>query len=155
MIALQDFEQAASSVSGTPRAILRLESGLVLTCTVMAFAWHSGQWSLFALLFLIPDLSMLGYLANARIGAISYNVAHAYVLPLMFGLFGAVYSQSIFMDGALIWIAHIGFDRMLGYGLKYGSAFGHTHLGHVGRVRPVSADRMGLPARAISPAHEA
>ena len=155
MIALQDFEQATSSVSGTPRAILRLESGLVLTCAVMAFAWHSGQWSLFALLFLIPDLSMLGYLANARIGAICYNFAHAYVLPLAVGLIGVAYSQSIFVDGALIWIAHIGFDRMLGYGLKYGSAFGHTHLGQVGRARQVSGDKMGLPARAISPAHEA
>ena len=155
MIGIQDSPNVASAVSGTPREILRFEGALVLTCAMTAFAWHGGLWSLFALLFLIPDLSMLGYLAGSRVGAVSYNVAHSYVLPLVAGLIGAVCLQSILLDGALIWIAHIGFDRMLGYGLKYGSAFGHTHLGHVGRARRVSADRTGLPTLAISPAHEA
>lgn len=151
MIAAQPLPHAAASgsaVSGAPRVILRLEGGLVLASAVAAYAQQGGHWSLFFLLFLVPDLSMFGYLANARIGAALYNIAHSYILPLSIGLAGIGSAQPTLLDVALIWIAHIGFDRMLGYGLKYGSAFGHTHLGLLGRARPVSGDRTELPVRA-------
>lgn len=139
---------AASPVSGAPRAILRLEGGLVLVSASAAYAQTGGNWSLFLLLFLVPDFSMLGYLASARTGAVAYNIVHSYVLPLAIGLAGNSWAQPLLLDIALIWVAHIGFDRMLGYGLKYGSAFGHTHLGWLGRERTVSGDRTESPARA-------
>jgi len=144
----QSVPHAPAPVSGAPRAILRLEGGLVLVSAAAAYAQQGGHWSQFLLLFLIPDLSMLGYLAGARIGAATYNFAHSYVLPLAIGLAGIGSAQPTLIDVALIWIAHIGLDRMLGYGLKYGSAFGHTHLGLLGRARPVSGDRTELPVRA-------
>lgn len=139
---------AASPVSGAPRAILRLEGGLVLASALAAYAQTGGNWGLFLLLFLVPDFSMLGYLASARTGAVAYNIVHSYVLPLAIGLAGNSWAQPLLLDIALIWVAHIGFDRMLGYGLKYGSAFGHTHLGWLGRERAVSGDRTESRARA-------
>lgn len=147
MNAAEPLPRAAAPVSGAPRAILRLEGALVLVAAVAAYAQHSGHWGLFLLLFLVPDLSMLGYLAGARMGAVTYNIVHSYVLPLSIGLAGIGSAQPALIDVALIWIAHIGLDRMLGYGLKYGSAFGHTHLGLLGRARPVSGDRTESPAR--------
>ncbi len=89
----------------------------------------------FAALFLVPDLSMLAYFAGRRIGAVSYNLAHSYILPIALAAAGVVLSRHGLLAPALIWIAHIGFDRMLGYGLKYPTAFGHTHLGLVGKMK--------------------
>jgi hypothetical protein len=95
---------------------------------------HAGfSWPLFALLFLAPDLSMLAYLAGPRAGAISYNLAHTYAVPLLLTLAAFAGGASAAAAGGLIWTAHIGFDRMLGYGLKYSTGFGDTHLGHLGR----------------------
>lgn len=94
------------------------------------FAYHSnhGSWSLFALLFLAPDLSMLGYLANARTGASAYNAFHTYVGPLLLLLYSIGAGRPMLLPLAFIWLAHLGFDRMLGYGLKYPTHFKDTHL---------------------------
>lgn len=89
---------------------------------------------MFALFFLAPDLSFLGYLGGARIGAIVYNAAHTLIGPLALALLGLLLSVTGLVAAALIWIAHIGFDRLLGYGLKYGAGFGYTHLGRIGRA---------------------
>ena len=98
-----------------------------------AYALVGSGWAFFALLFLAPDLSMLGYLGGRKVGAAAYNLGHSYILPTMLAACGVVMSQPILLSLSLIWVAHIGFDRMLGYGLKYATAFGHTHLGMVGR----------------------
>ncbi len=115
-------------VTGGVRLVLRLE-GLAAFAAALAVYWQNGfSWLAFALFFLTPDLAMLAYLAGPRGGALGYNFAHTYALPLtltVFGLFGGVPFATA---GGLIWIAHIGFDRALGYGLKYPTAFGHTHL---------------------------
>jgi hypothetical protein len=76
---------------------------------------------------------MLGYLVGARVGAAVYNVAHTYALALPLAAAGLLSGQTAILAVALIWVAHIGLDRALGYGLKYPSAFGDTHLGRVGR----------------------
>jgi hypothetical protein len=120
---------------GAPKLILRLEGAAVLGVASVAYAQLGGGWGLFALLFLVPDLSMLGYLAGPRIGAAGYNVGHSYLGPVALGVIGLIGGQHLLPALALIWAAHIGFDRMLGYGLKYATAFGHTHLGVVGRAR--------------------
>ena len=121
-------------VSGAPGVILRLEGAAVLAAAALAYAQVGQGWKVFAILFLVPDLSMLGYLFGPRVGAAAYNTAHSYILPAALGASGALLHQPYAIAGALIWIAHVGFDRLLGYGLKYSTAFGHTHLGlaHLG-----------------------
>ena len=118
-------------VSGAPRVWLRLEGVAVLVTAIFLFARGGHSWALLAALFLVPDLSFAGYLAGPRVGAWCYNVAHSHVGPLLLAIgFVATGRPPVL---ALIWAAHIGFDRALGYGLKYPSAFGDTHLGRVGR----------------------
>lgn len=122
-----------AGVAGGPKLILRLEAGLVLAAACFAYGRLGHGWGMFALLFLTPDLSMLGYLGGRRLGAAAYNLAHSYVSPALLAAAGWISGHPLMIGLSLIWIAHIGFDRVLGYGLKYASAFGHTHLGAVGK----------------------
>jgi hypothetical protein len=92
-----------------------------------------GGWLMFGLLFLVPDLSMLGYLINRSLGAACYNAGHSYLSPGLLALVGLGLCSPIPYSLALIWVSHIGFDRLLGYGLKYPTGFGDTHLGLKGR----------------------
>jgi hypothetical protein len=119
---------AVGVVVGAPKAILRLEGALVLAAASIAYAEIGRGWVMFALLFLVPDISMLGYLGGRRLGAAVYNVGHTYILPAALGAYGLFQSQPLALAVALIWMGHIGFDRLLGFGLKYETAFGHTHL---------------------------
>jgi hypothetical protein len=121
-------------VNGVPRILLRAEGGAVLIVAVILYARIGDSWWLFAVLFLAPDLTFLGYLGGPRVGAIAYNAAHTLICPLLLATAGLLFPAYILVPLALIWIAHIGFDRSLGYGLKYAAGFGFTHLGHVGRT---------------------
>jgi hypothetical protein len=123
--------QNSDVVTGNPRLLLRLEGMTVLLVSVLLFAQTDNSWLLFGVLFLAPDLGFLGYLAGPRVGAASYNALHTYVGPLLLG--GALLLTGSSVAVPLIWTAHIGFDRLLGYGLKYPTAFSHTHLGRIGR----------------------
>ncbi len=125
-------------VQGGVRAWLRLEGVCVLAAGGWSYAHTGGGWLLFALLLLIPDLSFLAYLGGARVGAVGYNVAHSYVLPIVLGLTSLIADHPALLPIALIWVSHIGFDRALGYGLKYPAGFGETHLGPIGRDRPAA-----------------
>ena len=120
-------------VTGGVRVLLRAE-GLALLAAAAWLYGHAGfDWALFAILFLAPDLSFLGYLAGPRAGALAYNAAHSTNGALGLGVASLAVNQPLAMAAALIWLAHIGFDRALGYGLKYGAGFGVTHLGGIGR----------------------
>jgi Domain of unknown function (DUF4260) len=124
---------AGGSTSGGVRAVLRLE-GAAAFATAIGLYGHAGfSWLAFAVLFLAPDLAMLAYLAGPRAGALAYNLAHTYALALLVALAGFAFGSPLTLALALIGVAHIGFDRMLGYGLKYASGFGDTHLGRIGR----------------------
>ncbi len=123
----------SGSTNGSVSLILRLEGLLALCCAGIAYAAVSADWPRFALLFLVPDISMLGYLAGKSIGAASYNLGHSYLSPGALALAGFAAHVPVVYPVALIWVAHIGFDRALGYGLKYPAGFGVTHLGAVGR----------------------
>jgi Domain of unknown function (DUF4260) len=121
------------SVSGGVHPLLRLE-GLTVFAVSLALYAHAGfSWAIFALFLLAPDLSMLGYLAGPRIGAVLYNLVHTYISALSLTLVGFLGSLPALTAAGLILIAHIGLDRALGYGLKYSTAFGDTHLGRIGR----------------------
>jgi len=123
----------AGSLAGGVRLLLRLEGAAVFAAALALYAHGGFSWLLFAALFLAPDLTMLAYLAGPRAGAAAYNAAHVYMLPLALLVVGFSAGAPAAMAGALIWIAHIGFDRALGYGLKYATGFGDTHLGRIGR----------------------
>ncbi len=113
--------------------LVRAEWAAVLVIAVAAYVWLGAPWSLFALLILAPDLSMLAYLAGPRAGAVAYNAVHALPGPVALALAGLVGTADWAIPLALIWFAHIAFDRMLGYGLKLAQGFTHTHLGRIGR----------------------
>jgi Domain of unknown function (DUF4260) len=119
--------------SGGVRAVLRLEGAAAFAAAIALYGHAGFSWLLFALLFFSPDLSMLAYLAGPRAGALVYNLVHTYALALPLALIGFGFGSAVASALGLILVAHIGFDRLLGYGLKYGSAFGDTHLGRIGR----------------------
>ncbi|HKB60035.1 MAG TPA: DUF4260 domain-containing protein, partial [Gallionellaceae bacterium] len=111
---------------------LRLE-GLTVFIAALALYRQSGHgWTLFWPTVLLPDFAMLGYLANPRIGARLYNLTHAKLLPAALAATGIATGARLPVALALIWFVHIGFDRMLGYGLKYPEGFKVTHLGTLG-----------------------
>ncbi|KAA6462850.1 DUF4260 family protein [Acidobacteria bacterium AB60] len=115
----------------TPALLLRFEALGVLVATILLYQTTHGSWLLFAVLFLAPDLFMLGYLANVRAGAALYNFAHTLLTPCTLLAVGFVVSDRVLQHISLIWIAHIEFDRVLGYGLKYPTFFKDTHLQHL------------------------
>ena len=115
--------------------LLRLEGlGLGLLC-VWLYAGIHEPWWLFAVLILAPDLSMLGYLAGPRIGAIAYNAVHTWLAPLVLFAIGWWGNAPFLLPLAFILGAHIGIDRALGFGLKLPSGFKHTHLDAIGTPR--------------------
>ena len=114
-----------------PAILLRLEGAALLVATVLLYREHDAPWLLFAVLLFAPDLSMLGYLAGTRIGAIAYNVVHTTVLPIALGVTGVLAGSDLAISLGLIWLAHIGLDRTIGYGLKYPEGFKDTHLARV------------------------
>lgn len=111
-----------------PRDFLRVEGLAVLAVALAAYFSLDGPLWLLAVLALAPDLAMLGYLAGPRVGAAVYNVAHVYALPLALAGVGYSFDVRIAVLAAAVWTAHVGADRLVGYGLKYDSGFRDTHL---------------------------
>lgn len=111
-----------------PATILRIEGLFALTASVVFYRLSDADWWLMALLFFVPDLFMLGYLFNRRVGAFVYNMGHTYTFVGVFVILAIVTKNHLWFSVGLIWTAHIGFDRMLGYGLKFSSGFKNTHL---------------------------
>jgi hypothetical protein len=120
-----------SLVLACPALMLRVEGATILAGSVLLYWMGGGSWWLFALLLLAPDLAMLGYLAGPRVGAIVYNVFHSYSLPAALGIIGMLAGAPLAVSVALVWFAHIGMDRLMGYGLKYPTGFKDTHLQRV------------------------
>lgn len=112
----------------TPRLLVRLEGLTALVVGVFLYARSGESWLMFALLLLAPDLSIAAYLAGSRAGATAYNLFHNYVGPAAVVIYGIIAGQSLAIGLSLIWIAHIGGDRLLGFGLKYPSDFKDTHI---------------------------
>jgi uncharacterized protein DUF4260 len=114
-----------------PAALLRVEGVALLVLSVLLYRVNGGGWLMFGVLLLAPDLSMLGYLSGPRVGAAIYNAFHTYAMPAVLGALGMVFASPLMVAVALIWSAHIGMDRTVGYGLKYPSSFKDTHLERV------------------------
>lgn len=125
--------KSSGFVNGAPRRLLRAEGLAVALTSIIAFSRSGAPWWLFTALILAPDLSILFYLAGSRLGAASYNAVHTYLGPIVLFVAAAALAAPTGIALALIWSAHIGIDRVLGYGLKYSDGFSSTHLGRIGR----------------------
>jgi hypothetical protein len=123
----------SGETTGVVRIVLRLEGLAMLAAALFAYEKFGTGWETFAWFFLTPDLSFLGYLAGARVGAISYNAAHSYIGAVACLIASQSFAAPLLLTVGIIWCAHIGFDRTLGYGLKYATGFKFTHLGRIGR----------------------
>lgn len=115
MMQLEQLAQLALAIAGL----------YYLPVTFPVWAWP--------IIFLLPDVSMLGYLAGSRLGAITYNIGHHKLTAAAVIAIGWIWHSPALMASGLILWGHSSFDRMLGYGLKYSDSFHHTHLGMVGK----------------------
>ena len=113
--------------------LLKLEELLMFGFALFLFSGLDYSWGWYALLFLAPDLSMIGYLANPRLGAWTYNLIHHKGLSVALYVLGALLSIPWLMFAGTILLGHSSLDRVLGYGLKHEDAFQNTHLGRIGR----------------------
>jgi len=114
-----------------PPVLLRLEGLCVLLVSLLIYLRLDGSIWWFLGLLLVPDLTMIGYVLNVRIGAVIYNAGHTLAVPLAAGAAAMFAGDVTVVPYVLIWIAHIGMDRLLGYGLKYPTYFQDTHLQRV------------------------
>lgn len=117
--------------TGGTLLLLRLEGLALFVFATFAFSQTGQSWWIYGLLFFVPDVSFAAYWLGSRAGAAIYNVLHATPVPIALALFGFLLSDMLMLGIAATWLAHIGFDRAMGYGLKYASNFHHTHLGAI------------------------
>ncbi len=118
---------------GVVAAILRAESVAIGAVGVVLWFAQGGNLIWLVPAWLAPDLSIAGYIAGPRVGAVVYNLAHNLVVALaVLGLGFLIASPPLVLAGAIL-IAHIGLDRTSGFGLKYATSFQDTHLGRIGR----------------------
>lgn len=114
-------------------ALLKLEElGIFLLC-IFLFNHLNFAWWCFPALLLLPDIGMLGYIINPKIGAITYNLMHHRLLATALAFYSLYSNNDNWKLAAIIFFAHISLDRMLGYGLKYPDSFNNTHLGVIGK----------------------
>ena len=114
-----------------PRLLLHVE-GAVVAVSAVALYLHLGYpWWLLLVLALAPDLSMVGFAAGPTAGTVAYDAAHTYAIPVALALIGVFANAELAVQVGLIWAAHIGVDRAIGYGLKYRTGFADTHLQRV------------------------
>ncbi len=110
--------------------------GLTVFVGGLGLLWHAGLpfgWWVAVLVFLLPDVSFAGYAAGPRIGALAYNTVHIYGFGVVMAVAGQLTGLPWLAACGLLWLAHSGFDRMMGYGLKLPTGFSDTHLGTIGR----------------------
>ena len=124
----------ATGATGGVKILLRLEGLTLFAGMTLLYAIWDGSWWVYAVLFLLPDLSFAAYLVDAKTGAVVYNAAHSYMAPVALMTTSFALASPLWLSIAMIWKAHIGIDRALGYGLKYGAGFTFTHLGRIGRT---------------------
>ena len=116
------------------KSLLKTEELAQMLLAVVVFAQLPYAWWVLPATFLLPDLSMLGYLAGPRVGAASYNLLHHKALAVVVGVAGWLLGQPTLVLAGTVLLFHSSFDRMLGYGLKHATGFQDTHLGRVGKA---------------------
>jgi len=122
--------QSSKNIS-MPRLFLHLEGLALLASAIVIYSNQHFSWGAFALYLLAPDLAIIVYAINQRAGQIVYNFAHTIIFPLALAIFSVLNTNSLGLQIALIWLAHIGMDRTVGYGFKYPGSFKETHFSRI------------------------
>jgi Domain of unknown function (DUF4260) len=110
----------------------RLEAASMFIATLYFYHLAHGSWLWYVPMWIAFDVTAIGYVVNARIGAYTYNVGHSFVVPSLLAIADAASPHHWLTILTLMWFAHITLDRVQGYGLKETSGFTHTHLGLIG-----------------------
>ena len=124
-------EDSNVPISKMPYMILRLEGVVILICSIIILIYLKSNWILNIVVFLLIDISLLGYLSNPKLGATIFNIGHTLSLPIILLIIGILINSSISIQIGIIWVAHIGYDKMKGFGLKYPDSFDSSHLNYV------------------------
>jgi hypothetical protein len=111
-----------------PGFLLRAEGAALFVFSLYLYHLAGAGWGTFLLLFLWPDLFMMGYIWNVRMGSSLYNLVHTEILPITLAGFAFSGHRLPWLCFAIVWLAHIGLDRALAFGLKYPTTFKDTHL---------------------------
>ena len=116
----------------SPVTLQRVEGLVLLVGGVIGWVVSDYSWWWFAILLLAPDVSMVGYMIDTKVGAAIYNLGHSLVGPGLLLGWAWLDGPNLALAIGSVWLAHVGMDRLFGYGLKYEDAFKHTHLGWIG-----------------------
>jgi hypothetical protein len=114
-------------------AYQRLEGLAIFIAAVIFYLWLDYKWYWLVIFILAFDVFVAGYLFNKRLGAHIYNIGHSLILPVALVTAAALTHKHLIIGAGLVWLAHIGMDRAVGYGLKEKDGFNHTHLGQIGK----------------------
>jgi|SRR5690606_8480418 len=111
------------------RNFLKLEEATLFLLCIFLFSLLNFDWWWFPVLLLVPDIGMIGYAIDSKIGAFSYNILHNRVVASLVAMYSLTSDNQYWQLVAIILLAHISLDRALGFGLKYKDSFNNTHLG--------------------------
>ena len=114
------------------RNLIRLEELFLFLLSIFLFAQLDYAWWWYPILFLVPDIGMVGYVANPRVGAITYDLFHHKAIAVMAYVTGDFLGSHVLQLAGVIMLGHSSLDRVFGYGLKFPDSFKHTHLGQLG-----------------------
>lgn len=114
------------------KTLIKLEEMAEFLFGIFLFSQLSFSWWWFPALLLLPDLGMLGYLANPRVGAFTYNLLHHKAIGIALILMGMMFLGEFYTLAGVILFSHSAMDRVFGYGLKFADSFKNTHLGRIG-----------------------
>ena len=119
------------------KSLLKLEEIAIFLFCIFLFSRLNLVWWWFPAFLLLPDVGMIGYVINDKVGAFTYNLTHHRLTAIIISFYSVTYGDDYWKFIAIILIAHISFDRALGYGLKYTNSFQNTHLGIIGGKKKV------------------
>jgi hypothetical protein len=114
--------------------LLKFEESFMFALSIFLFSKLDFAWWWYPVLLFTPDLSMIGYLINAQVGAATYNFIHVKALGIIIFILGVALANQPLQLAGIILFGHSSMDRVMGYGLKYSDAFKHTHLGLIGEA---------------------
>ncbi|MDQ1086537.1 DUF4260 domain-containing protein [Siphonobacter sp. SORGH_AS_1065] len=117
------------------KTLIKIEEAAQVILSLVLFAQLPFAWWLFPVLLLVPDVSMVGYVFNSKTGAFIYNVFHHKAVAILIGVLGFYLGNEYVLLAGIILFGHSSMDRMFGYGLKFDTGFGYTHLGEIGDLK--------------------
>ena len=128
MNSIKNKQEKLILVNNMVKAILELESWFIAGASLLAYIYLKGNLGLLIVFFMLPDISMVGYLKNKTMGSIVYNAVHNYALVLALIIAGFILNIKPLIFAGLILSLHICVDRFFGFGLKYRTGFEDTHM---------------------------